>query len=211
MVLSGNRELEWSLAGRPLPGETMSGDSHLVAETSRGWLLAVVDGLGHGPKAAAASSALIETLAHHVDLELVELVRHCHEVLKKTRGSACAIASIDSHRGLLNWLGIGNVEGVVRHEDGKTPNTEYITMRSGIIGYRLPRLQPSFLHLSSGDTLIMATDGVNGDFVELLCPGQSPDLLAAAILDRYAKPTDDALVLVARWRSPSGLQGGSES
>lgn len=203
MVILGNGALEWGLAERPFPGESISGDGHLVAETSRGWLLAVADGLGHGPKAALASTACIETLARHVDWGLVELIHHCHEVLKNTRGSACALAAIDSQQGLLNWLCIGNVEGVIHHhEDGHSSRTEYITMRGGIIGYHLPRLQPSFLQLNSGDTLIMATDGVNGDFVELVGLGQPPDHLAATILERYAKPTDDALVLVARWRSP---------
>ena len=35
-----------------------------------------------------------------------------------------------------------------------------------------------------------------------------PDKLAGYILEHYAKPTDDALVLVARWRFPSTAQGG---
>ena len=35
---------------RPCAGEFLSGDAALVAETDHGLLLAIVDGLGHGPE-----------------------------------------------------------------------------------------------------------------------------------------------------------------
>ncbi len=109
---------------------------------------------------------------------------------------------------LLSWVGVGNVEGVLRHADPAVSATDYITMRGGIVGYRLPDLQPAFLRLRDGDTLALATDGINGDFVEALSARQRPDVLAGYILDSYAKATDDALVLVARWRLPTLQQGG---
>jgi len=48
----------------------------------------------------------------------------------------------------------------------------------------------------------------NGDFVRAIDSPHPPDKLARHILDRYAKPTDDALVLVARWRMPVTAQEG---
>lgn len=207
MVISACGKLQWSVAERPLPGETLSGDGYLVAKTTTGWLMAVVDGLGHGPEAAGVTRTFIETLARHAESELLKLVRLGHKELRNTRGSACAIATIDSERCLLSWIGVGNVEGVVHHTAGGSPNPEYITMRGGIIGYRLPELQPSLVHLADGDILTMATDGINSDFVELIKPGQDPKLLSAGILNHYAKPNDDALVLVACWRNSLGQEG----
>lgn len=194
MVTSDFGELQWSVAGWPMPGEDISGDNHLVVRTPTGWLLAVVDGLGHGAEAAAAGSALISTFGDHAGAELVKLVRAGHETLKDTRGCVCALAAIDSRRCLLGWIGIGNVEGVVHRIQGDLPSAEYITMRGGIVGYRLPNLQPTFVDLADGDLLVMATDGINGDVVQMIA-GRNAARLSTSILNNYVKSTDDALVL----------------
>lgn len=200
---SNSGELDWGVATRAFPGEKKSGDKHFVARTSTGWLLAVADGLGHGPEAAVASRALVKVLERHTEEAPVELIRLCHEALKNTRGSAAAVVTIDRERCLLSWSGVGNVEGVIRHAPPASLPTQYITMRGGIVGYRLPGLLSSFLQLQDGDTLVLATDGIEGDFVRAVDLPYPPDKLARHILEHYAKPTDDALVLVARWRFPS--------
>jgi phosphoserine phosphatase RsbX len=206
-----NGVLDWGIAARALPGEERSGDDHFVAETTTGWLLAVADGLGHGPEAAAASTVFVEVLKRHVEEQPVELIRLCHEAMKDTRGSAATVVTIDRMRCLLSWAGVGNVEGVIRHAHPAASPTEYITMRGGIVGYRIPGLQPAFLQLFDGDILALATDGINGDFVQAIGLTHPPGVLAGYILDHYAKPNDDALVLVARWRFPSTAQGVNPS
>lgn len=210
MAAAGNGTLDWGVAARPLPGEELCGDNHFVAQTATGWLLAVADGLGHGPEAAVASQTLVEVLQQHLELPPVELIRLCHEALRNTRGSAATIVTIDGKRCQLSWIGVGNVEGVIRHASPASP-AEYITMRGGIVGFRLPCLQPSFLQLLDGDLLILATDGIDSDFVHAFLPLHPPDVLAASILAHYAKPTDDALVLVARWRFSVTKPGGHPS
>jgi hypothetical protein len=50
-----------------------------------------------------------------------------------------------------------------------------------------------------GDTLVFATDGVRREFTQRLALGDGPQQLADRILGQYAKGTDDALVLVARY------------
>lgn len=203
--------MAWSVAGRPFPGEHESGDGHLVAETTNGWLLAVVDGLGHGPQAAEARKAFITALRHHAEEPPTELFRLCDTALRSTRGCVGSVVAIDRSEGLLSWLGVGNVEGVVLRMtgNGKAFSSEYITSRGGIVGYRLPELLPSSLRLADNDILVLATDGITGNFLDWLDPAQSTDLLADAILNHCAKSTDDALVLVARWSS--SLPGARES
>jgi len=209
VTAKSNGELDWGVAARPLPGEELCGDKHFVARTATGWLLAVADGLGHGPEAAVASKALVEVLQQHSDQTPVELIRLGHDALRNTRGCAATIVVIDRSRCLLSWVGVGNVEGVLRHASAVPP--DFITLRGGIVGYRLPAVQPSSLPLSDGDILILATDGIDSDFARVSLPAHPPGLLAAAILDRYAKPTDDALALVARWHLPFTQQGGQPS
>jgi negative regulator of sigma-B (phosphoserine phosphatase) len=46
--------LDWAWAGAALEGDE-SGDACLVAPLPHGALLAVIDGLGHGPEAAVAA------------------------------------------------------------------------------------------------------------------------------------------------------------
>jgi negative regulator of sigma-B (phosphoserine phosphatase) len=194
-----NAELQWGVATRALPGETECGDRHVVARTDDGWLLAVADGLGHGPEAAVAGTIFYEVLHRHLNENPVKLIHLCHEALKGTRGIACTILTIDRQKSLLSWIGIGNVEGVVRHFDPIASPTDYVTMRGGIVGYRIPEVQLSYLQLLDGDILALATDGIAVDFVSALSPVHPPEVLADRILQQYAKPIDDALILIAHW------------
>jgi hypothetical protein len=204
----GNGELQWGVATRPLPGQTECGDRHVVTRTDNGWLLAVADGLGHGPDAAIAGTIFFEVLNKHINETPVKLIQLCHEALKGTRGIACTIMSIDRQQSLLSWIGVGNVEGIVRHLDPAASPTDYVTMRGGIVGYRLPELQPSCLRLLDGDILALATDGIGVDFVRAVSPVHPPGALAGHILNHYAKPIDDALILIAHWQDNPARRGG---
>jgi len=53
------------VASRPLPGEVVCGDRHLIKPTTDGVLAAVVDGLGHGDEATAAAKTAIAVLESH--------------------------------------------------------------------------------------------------------------------------------------------------
>src|SRR6266511_4040399 len=110
--------VEWGFAARALPGETVSGDRHLVQPCSSGFLVAVVDGLGHGLEATTAASTAVATLASHAGDPLPALVKRCHEALLKTRGVTMAVASIKIRNGTMSWLGIGTVEGCLVRADG---------------------------------------------------------------------------------------------
>jgi len=63
----------------------------------------------------------------------------------------------------------------------------------------LPDLEPTTVALAPSDILIMATDGIQEHFADALPDNLEPQPLAEHIFTRYAKSTDDALVLVARY------------
>jgi negative regulator of sigma-B (phosphoserine phosphatase) len=75
-----------------------------------------------------------------------------------------------------------------------------LVTRGGIVGSALPPLRAEVLPIAFGDTLIFATDGIRGGFTEGLASDATPQQLADDILARCGKGTDDALVLVARYR-----------
>lgn len=189
----------WATAGQPMPGERQSGDLHLVEPFSAGVLFAALDGLGHGDEAALAARAAVDLLRPHAGDGVVSLVRLCHEALRDTRGVAMSLASFDAREGTLAWLGVGNVEGVlVRADPATDPPRESLMLRGGVVGYRLPALRASVLAVTPGDVLVFATDGLDIGFTSDATAGEEPQLLADRLLGKWGKPTDDALVLVAR-------------
>jgi hypothetical protein len=163
-------------------------------------MLAVVDALGHGAEAASAADLAVATLEAHAHEDLFSLLERCHERLRRTRGAVATIASVDRIRRTMSWGGVGNVEGMLvraEQEDGRS-RRDFSLLRGGILGDVLPPLRPQVTPIASGDTLILATDGISRAFLENPHPPGSPQQVADSILRRYALDSDDALVLVVR-------------
>jgi negative regulator of sigma-B (phosphoserine phosphatase) len=192
--------IEWGVASRALAGQSVSGDVSAVVRTANGVVVAAVDGLGHGSEAATAADIAAETLRTHAEESLAEIIGHCHQALRRTRGVAISVASFDAGRGMMTWTGIGNVEGTLfRAASNALPAREALLLRGGVVGYSLPQLRIATLPVTRGDTLIFATDGVGAGFRHGSMPGGSAPDLAADILLRHGRALDDALVLAARY------------
>lgn len=191
------RLVNWAVSAATLPGQAESGDLHFVRELRQRVVLAVVDGLGHGDDAAVAARVAVAVLERSSDEPVAALLMRCHEELKKTRGVALSLASVDANDGTVTWLGVGNVAGVLIHAAGG--DREGLITRGGVVGFNLPPLRSVTLPVARGDTLILATDGIRSSFADDLSPGGSPQRIAQEALDRHWRGTDDALVLVARY------------
>lgn len=192
--------LDWAAASRIIDGEVESGDGHLVHPTRDGCLVAVVDGLGHGPAAAAVARTALATLTGCVEEPVLPLVQLCHQALAGTRGAVLSLARVHTAQHSLTWIGVGNVAGVLWFH-GATGRAAQATLlpSPGIVGLELPRLRAEVIALAPGDTLVFATDGVDEAFALAHPNAASPQRLADAILADHAKGTDDALVLVGRY------------
>jgi hypothetical protein len=119
--------------------------------------------------------------------------------LADTRGVALTIATV-SDTGQLNWVGVGNVEGVLMRADVDQPR-EHVMLRGGIVGFgQLPGLYVSTVQLQPGDVLVLASDGIRAGFSEGIDPALPPDILAQRLHAEFARGTDDSLVLVARFQ-----------
>jgi serine phosphatase RsbU (regulator of sigma subunit) len=192
--------LEVGNAAFTLPGETASGDRHLVRCFSEGALLAVVDGVGHGAEAAEAAEIAVATLAAHPWDPVVSLVRRCHERLSRTRGAVMSIASIDSRSETVSWLCVGNVESILVRADAAAKQPyEAPVPRGGVVGGQLPPIRAAVTRVTRGDMLVLATDGIRSGFARGLPKLARPQHIADHILAHHRKGTDDALVLVARY------------
>jgi hypothetical protein len=115
-----------------------------------------------------------------------------------------SLAQIDLRAGLMTWLGVGNVEGILQHANGSGASARAILVtRGGIVGRELPPLRATAVPISIGDTLLLASDGIKTGFADRRSGDASPQQWADQILANFAKGTDDALVLVARYLGAS--------
>lgn len=222
--MSNQTLIEWGVAARSLANHAESGDQYVVEPFPNGALTAVIDGLGHGDKAAEAAKTAVATLKENFTEPLVDLLRLCHQQLRQSRGVVMSLASFNGLNSSLTWLGVGNVEGVLLHSNGRptlsldggsrSPASQSLLLQGGIVGYRLPNLRPVTMPLTPGDLLIFTTDGIRSGFVRTFTrdhsPAQTfdkklpPPQIAQNILDQYGRETDDALVLVVRYLGGQG-------
>jgi serine/threonine protein phosphatase PrpC len=192
--------IEWAVQGRALAGEVESGDLHVIAPFSGGVLVAVMDGLGHGPEAAAAARLAAATLRDGAGAQVTDLMERCHQALHKSRGAVISIASFGGETGTMTWAGIGNVQGTLfRAAASASLMRESLLLRGGVVGYQMPRPRANAMRVHPGDILMFVTDGITSGVSFELSPELSPDAIATDILLHHARETDDALVLVARY------------
>jgi serine/threonine protein phosphatase PrpC len=192
--------MDWSVASRPIAGQSLSGDFHALKPFKDRILVAVIDGVGHGNEAASAARLAADILDHNASESVIALVKHCHEGLLRTRGVVLTVAKLNTAENTMTWLGVGNVEGRLLRADANASHPrESVLLRGGIVGYQLPALQASVIPITPGDLLIMATDGIHPVFEDGINVNETPKQIADKILSRHFKGNDDALVLVIRY------------
>jgi phosphoserine phosphatase RsbX len=197
--------LEVGAASASLPGELVSGDVPVVEPFEGGVLVAAIDGLGHGGEAAQAALRAQSVLEDHAGASIPTLFERCHHRLVRTRGVAMSLAAFNATDRELTWLGVGNVEGtLLRAEAEPGAPTESILLLGGVVGYQLPSLRPSSTQVEPGDTLVLTTDGIESGYRQELSAAEPAQRMADRILADHRRVSDDALVVVARYRGSDG-------
>jgi anti-sigma regulatory factor (Ser/Thr protein kinase) len=195
---AGSQAFGWGAVSVPQDGEVESGDGCAVA--ADGWLAAlVVDGLGHGPSAYAASRAAIAAFGERPEADVADLVRRAHVAMRGTRGGVVAVCRIDPGAGELTYAGVGNIAGRLFLGGDEWG----LVSREGMLGTHLPApaIRPGRHPWGPGATLVLASDGLRSHWDRHAHPGlfERDPVVAAATLHRdFARGHDDALVLVIR-------------
>jgi negative regulator of sigma-B (phosphoserine phosphatase) len=191
--------MAWGCASRALDPEHGMGDRSLVLKLADGFLLAVVDGLGHGKAAAEAARTATAALERHATSDLRHAVERCHEEMKPTRGATLGLAWLDLSTSWLTWLGIGSVAGALHRLERDFAGSPPMPQFRGIVGRRIPAGQPARVRVGVGDTIVLATDGVKRSFADDLPKAKGSERqIAERLIEDHASNRDDALVLVAR-------------
>ncbi len=193
---------DWAVATQPFPGELESGDLHVVVANADGFLVGVIDGLGHGPEAAASARLAGAALEENPNLPVELLLRHCDAATRGTRGAAVTLARVETRTHTVTWAGVGNVIGVLVRF-GRDEKTEWAPVRPGIVGSNLPPMRVNTLAIRAGDQLVLATDGLQPAFASAIARRGLVQNLADGLLTKHGVD-DDQLVLVGRY-----LKGGA--
>lgn len=194
------------IAAMTKEGEEVSGDRACIGHSDAGVLVGVVDGLGHGADAGEAAERAAVVLEDPVTgMRVAEAMQRCHAGLRGTRGAVIAVAAFPAGDTHMEWLAVGNIEGVLVRGRSGPPGREMIVQRPGIVGHHMPRLRSATLPVRSGDTLVFATDGVRREVAQAVSR-RGPARLeggAADLMEEFATGNDDALLLTARYGWPS--------
>lgn len=181
----------------PKPGEDICGDNWFLAEREGGALLAVADGLGHGPDAAKAARAALNALAEHPTSQPLELLDLAHERARSTRGAALAITALEFASQMVRYVSAGNIFSCV-HGDGQR---RVLLSMNGIVGHRLQKVREITEAWPQGGLVIMHSDGIGTQWDLQTYPGlaaRHPALVAAVLYRDFVRRTDDATIVVVR-------------
>ena len=193
--------VEWGFASRPLVVDGESGDALWVRVGPTSAIIAVVDGVGHGPAAAVAARRAVELIAAGEGEDPVRAMQRCHEGLRETRGVALSVAWFDAEQGRMSWMGVGSVQGMLLRANPRAVSPrESLMLRGGVLGRQLPVLHASVVAVAPGDRLVFATDGVRSTFAPEWNADEPTQTLADRILNEHGTGADDALVVAVRYR-----------
>ena len=191
--------LDIAVSTRPMPAEPtgLCGDVGLVRQADGRPLLALIDGLGHGPKAhEVAESARAEIERQDSDMPVDELMQVLIDRFRGGRGFVAALCRIDIRAGELEFCGIGNINALLFSQGHRM-----LPSGQGIVGQYSARPRVQRFGFSAGAVVLLHTDGISSrlrfeDFEEILA-GTAQES-ADRMVERHGRDDDDAAVVIAR-------------
>lgn len=191
----------WSIGAVDVakPGEEVSGDGWAVQVEGGQLCCMVVDGLGHGPAAAAAAAAAMQAFDQAPLREPLPVLQAIHEAMRATRGGAVAVLRADRSRAEVSFAGVGNIAGGVAGV-----RVRRMVSLNGTAGGAVPRLRAFEYPCAAPEVVILHSDGVSTAWSLASYPGlvtHDPTVIAAVLLRDHGRGRDDATVLVVRDRA----------
>ncbi len=180
----------------PAEGETSCGDAWALDTSPDGGTVTalVADGLGHGPAAAEAADRAVDAFRGSPGLPLPQLMRAVHAALRSTRGAAVGLLRRTADDAV-EHCAVGNVRACVVGHDGVRHR---FGAQPGVVGWNMPAPTAHRLPDADGGTLLMHSDGVEGDWARQPLPGLTAlpaPLLAVVLAHHHRAVRDDVTVL----------------
>ena len=174
------------------------GDATLAVKHKDGFLLAIIDVLGHGEEAFSLASNIVEYISNNLTTNLVNLMHDLHATFKCSRGAAINLAYINLKRQSCHSIGVGNTNTAIignRNWKGFSYN--------GIVGDRIPStLAEQTTTFIPGDLILFWTDGLPSrqtlDMINTI-KYKTAEQITHQLIAKLAKPFDDSGCLVFKW------------
>lgn len=187
----------------PMPGEIECGDGWQVASDGDAVAILVVDGLGHGPFAAAAARAAGSAFATEPFRTPVQALHDMHRAMNGTRGAAAACALLPPRSQTLEYAGIGNISGYMISPE----RSQGMVSHNGTLGTQLLRVQQFSYAWPRNGRVVMHSDGVSARWSVSAYEGlhaHHSAVIAAVLYRDYRRGRDDATLLVLGRRGAGG-------
>jgi len=185
-----------------MAGEAESGDAWAARNGAAGTTVLLVDGLGHGPLAAAAARTAVDIFRAHPSAAPADLVTLMHAGMRSTRGAAVAVAASGATAADgIRFAGVGNLSAVL----ARTQDSRSLMSHNGTVGLQARKIQELGYPWPAESVLVMHSDGLQSHWRLEPYPGlvQRDAALIAAVLYRdFARGRDDVSVVVQRMSPP---------
>lgn len=194
------RDLDFGVVFLPKPGEDVSGDGWAIERLADRTVCMVVDGLGHGPDAAAAAQAALLILQEYRSCEPGEIVERAHGALRSTRGAALAVAAIEPAKKVVRFCGVGNVAARI----AEATSVRHLVSLNGIIGHEARKITEFSYPWTSESVLIMHSDGLLSRWDLAAYPAllrRHPALITGVLYRDCNRGGDDVTILSVRERA----------
>lgn len=179
---------------RPAVGETVCGDAFKVIESETSMLLAVADGLGHGPAAHEASSAFIAFVEANASMGLADLMTEASSAISSTRGVAASLARIDYETRQFHYCGVGNC-----HMHSVASVRIHPVSAPGIVGRRVRKMLPFTFDMPETGVFAVCSDGISSRIHLEPLAHLEPQHIADELLESHGKSHDDVTAVVIRY------------
>lgn len=198
--------MKWDYASKTLPknGEKLCGDAVFARAGGGCALFALLDGLGHGAGASQVAQRGLSLLASlPLRIDAVSALTALDHELHGTRGAAATICSIDGVQ--LQIAGIGNVACRALGAPVSFVPTP------GIVGLERPVRAPLQGRFTSGQRLVLHSDGVSHRFDLRSLFGMTPEAACEWILLHHRHQHDDSGVLIIDARADASPTPGDRA
>jgi anti-sigma regulatory factor (Ser/Thr protein kinase) len=216
------RRAEVGVYGRPFEHQPPSGDhaSFFRDESRDILLLAIADGIGHGPQARDAAATAMRIFdrstqvavgAMPLDVPLDTTLVTMDEALSSTRGSVVTLARLSStarsaSARALDCCAVGNIETQVtsfRQSRRLRGSAGTVGQKRSVMSSATRALKPQqdSLIVARNEAIIFATDGVSSRCsieTDAALLSAHPIVIAQRIIESFGRDNDDALVAVIR-------------
>jgi len=193
-----SRRREVAILGRPHRDERRSGDDAAFVRQDDMLVLALADGLGHGPDALTAASGAIESFRSASGRSPSGIVEQAGAAIVGTRGAVLTVVALDESQGSYEAAGVGNVAFHLL----RPTSPRIFTGASFVLG--APGSERRAVATDRGaigthDVVMLVSDGLKSRVTieDRSLLHRHPIVIAHHVLEHFGRDNDDATVVIA--------------